>query len=136
MAWRQAYPGVRRLAPRGALERRSVGVPGRNGIAEDRPADDVYNALSVVHLIPMGGEDVASYDVPARLVVATGDEQFDTVDNGQPAVHTAVAGEIVWRDDTGVTCRRWNWRQCVRTSRASSSLASLEQVVPKILRAP
>jgi len=24
-------------------------------------------------------------------------------------------GEVVWRDDLGVTCRRWNWRQCVRT---------------------
>lgn len=24
-------------------------------------------------------------------------------------------GEVVWRDDLGVTCRRWNWRQGVRT---------------------
>jgi DNA/RNA-binding domain of Phe-tRNA-synthetase-like protein len=24
-------------------------------------------------------------------------------------------GEVVWRDDAGVTCRRWNWRQGVRT---------------------
>jgi DNA/RNA-binding domain of Phe-tRNA-synthetase-like protein len=22
---------------------------------------------------------------------------------------------VVWRDDAGVTCRCWNWRQCVRT---------------------
>ena len=22
---------------------------------------------------------------------------------------------MVWRDDDGVTCRRWNWRQCTRT---------------------
>ena len=22
---------------------------------------------------------------------------------------------MVWRDDLGVTCRRWNWRQGVRT---------------------
>ena len=22
---------------------------------------------------------------------------------------------MVWRDDRGVTCRRWNWRQGVRT---------------------
>ena len=25
------------------------------------------------------------------------------------------AGEVVWRDDEGVTCRRWNWRQTPRT---------------------
>lgn len=24
-------------------------------------------------------------------------------------------GEVVWRDDAGVTCRRWNRRQCTRT---------------------
>ena len=24
-------------------------------------------------------------------------------------------GEVIWRDDIGVTCRRWNWRQGVRT---------------------
>ena len=24
-------------------------------------------------------------------------------------------GEVVWQDDAGVTCRRWNWRQCART---------------------
>ena len=22
---------------------------------------------------------------------------------------------MIWRDDAGVTCRCWNWRQCVRT---------------------
>ncbi len=25
------------------------------------------------------------------------------------------AGEVIWRDDVGVTCRRWNWRQGFRT---------------------
>jgi DNA/RNA-binding domain of Phe-tRNA-synthetase-like protein len=24
-------------------------------------------------------------------------------------------GEVVWCDDAGVTCRRWNWRQAHRT---------------------
>lgn len=24
-------------------------------------------------------------------------------------------GEIIWSDDIGVTCCRWNWRQCIRT---------------------
>ena len=22
---------------------------------------------------------------------------------------------MIWRDDAGVTCRQWNWRQCTRT---------------------
>ena len=23
---------------------------------------------------------------------------------------------MIWRDERGVTCRRWNWRQCRRTA--------------------
>jgi DNA/RNA-binding domain of Phe-tRNA-synthetase-like protein len=81
--------------------------------------------VSVLHLIPLGGEDLTGYTGPARLVVATGDESFDTVADGQPVVHTASAGEIVWRDDVGVTCRRWNWRQCVRTRLGGSTSSIL-----------
>ena len=78
-----------------------------------------------LHLIPVGGEDLAAYQGPARLVVAVGDEPFDTVADGQPAIHTATAGEIVWRDDAGVTCRRWNWRQCVRTRLTQATTEAL-----------
>jgi DNA/RNA-binding domain of Phe-tRNA-synthetase-like protein len=48
--------------------------------------------------------------------VARGDERFDTVRDGAPVIEHPEAGEIVWRDDRGVTCRRWNWRQCKRTA--------------------
>jgi hypothetical protein len=30
-------------------------------------------------------------------------------------------GEVVWRDDLGVTCRRWNWRQGWRTQLTEAS---------------
>jgi DNA/RNA-binding domain of Phe-tRNA-synthetase-like protein len=76
---------------------------------------DLYNAVSVLHLLPLGGEDLDHYVGPPRLVVAHGDEPFDTVADGEPVRHLADAGEVVWRDDLGVTCRRWNWRQCTRT---------------------
>jgi DNA/RNA-binding domain of Phe-tRNA-synthetase-like protein len=70
---------------------------------------DVYNAVSVRALTPVGGEDLDHLDGPLRLAIADGDEPFDGHD-GAPR-----PGEIVWRDDAGVTCRRWNWRQGVRT---------------------
>nr|WP_198168702.1 hypothetical protein [Agromyces aureus] len=34
------------------------------------------------------------------------------------------AGEVVWRDDAGVTCRRWNWRQGRRTGLADETRAA------------
>ena len=45
----------------------------------------------------------------------TGDEDFDTFADGAAVVEHPLPGEVVWRDDRGVTCRRWNWRQCART---------------------
>jgi DNA/RNA-binding domain of Phe-tRNA-synthetase-like protein len=76
---------------------------------------DIYNAMSVKHLLPIGGEDLGEYRGPARLVRAVGDEPFDTIRDGQPVTDHPEPGEVVWRDDAGVTCRCWNWRQCVRT---------------------
>ena len=70
---------------------------------------DLYNAVSVRALTPIGGEDLEQLHGSLRLAIADGDEPFDGHD-GAPR-----PGEIVWRDDAGVTCRRWNWRQGVRT---------------------
>ena len=67
------------------------------------------------HLRPIVGEDLGRYRGAPRLVRARGDEPFDTVADGVPTTVVADDGEVVWRDDLGVTCRRWNWRQCVRT---------------------
>jgi DNA/RNA-binding domain of Phe-tRNA-synthetase-like protein len=35
--------------------------------------------------------------------------------DGAPAIETPDPGEVVWCDEAGVTCRRWNWRQGLRT---------------------
>ena len=80
------------------------------------PVVDLYNALSIRFGACFGGEDLDRYAGLPRLVVACGDEPFDTVRDGAPAVEHPNAGEIVWRDDQGITCRRWNWRQCKRTA--------------------
>jgi DNA/RNA-binding domain of Phe-tRNA-synthetase-like protein len=69
---------------------------------------DLYNAISVAYVLPLGGEDVERVRGDVVLMPAVGDEEFDGGDPPAP-------GEIVWRDDLGVTCRAWNWRQGVRT---------------------
>jgi DNA/RNA-binding domain of Phe-tRNA-synthetase-like protein len=47
--------------------------------------------------------------------VAKGTEPFDTVKDGEAAIEYPSQGEVIWCDDAGVTCRRWNWRQGIRT---------------------
>jgi DNA/RNA-binding domain of Phe-tRNA-synthetase-like protein len=75
---------------------------------------DLYNAVSVRHVVPLGGEDADRLEGVLRLAIATGSEPFDSRDDGVDVEHAAPE-EIVWRDDRGVTCRRWNWRQGRRT---------------------
>lgn len=114
-AWREAFrafgakPQRTRPSVDGLVRRAPGGLPRIDRLT------DVYNAISVGHVVPIGGEDVDRYRGPLRLVRAAGDEPFDTVANGEPAIEHPSPGEVVWRDDDGVTCRRWNWRQCVRT---------------------
>lgn len=79
------------------------------------PVVDLYNAVSLRFAIPVGGENLAAYAGTPRLVVADGSEMFDTMKEGVPAHESPEAGEVIWRDEVGVTCRRWNWRQGVRT---------------------
>jgi len=79
------------------------------------PIVDLYNAISLQFAVPVGGENYAAYSGPPRLTVANGAELFDTIKEGLPATEHPEKGEVIWRDDMGVTCRRWNWRQGVRT---------------------
>jgi DNA/RNA-binding domain of Phe-tRNA-synthetase-like protein len=114
-AWRLAYqafgakPKRTRPSVEALLRRVASGLPRIDRLT------DIYNAISVRYLLPVGGEDLARYRGPARLTRAAGDEPFDTVRDGEPVTGHPESGEVIWRDDAGVTCRCWNWRQCVRT---------------------
>ncbi len=79
------------------------------------PVVDFYNAISIRYALPVGGENIAAYRGAPRLVIADGSERFDTVKEGEVVYESPEPGEVIWRDDQGVTCRRWNWRQGVRT---------------------
>jgi DNA/RNA-binding domain of Phe-tRNA-synthetase-like protein len=76
---------------------------------------DLYNAISVRYVLPVGGEDAARFVGSLRLIRASGTEPFETVRDGTPIVERPAPGEVVWADEAGVTCRRWNWRQGTRT---------------------
>lgn len=77
---------------------------------------DAYNALSLHHMIPVGGEDRDRLASDLELRFMSGAETFDTVNSGEPILERVDAGEVAWCDAAGVTCRRWNWRQCRRTA--------------------
>jgi len=124
-AWREAYRafGAKPKRTRNSLEallrRAASGLPRVNRLT------DLYNAVSVLHQIPLGGEDLLSYAGPPRLVRATGEEPFDTAASGETVIEHPEPGEVVWSDNKGVTCRRWNWRQARRTQLREDTTAAL-----------
>lgn len=137
-AWRDTYTafGAKPSRTRNsaeALARRALtdaGLPRINLLV------DLYNAISVAHLIPVGGEDTDRIRGAMRLVRSTGQEPFRTVAGGEEAVEHPEPGEVVWCDDEGVTCRRWNWRQGVRTRLTEESVNALfllERLAPMTL---
>ena len=140
-AWREAYrafgakPKCTRNSLEALLRRAASGLPRVNRLT------DIYNAVSVLHQIPLGGEDLTRYAGPPRLVRAVGDELFDTVADGIAVTDHPDPGEVVWCDDAGVTCRRWNWRQARRTqlredtSTALFILDALDPVTGEVLQA-
>ncbi len=124
-AWREAYRGfgAKPQRTRNSLEalmrRVETGLPRVNRLT------DVYNAVSVLHQVPLGGEDLDRYLGPPRLVRATGTELFDTTAGGETVVEHPDPGEVVWCDGAGISCRRWNWRQARRTQLTDSTTAAL-----------
>ena len=124
-AWREAYRafGAKPQRTRNSLEallrRATSGLPRVNRLT------DLYNAVSVLHQLPLGGEDLTRYIGAPRLVRATGEEPFDTVADGIAVTEHPDPGEVVWCDKTGVTCRRWNWRQARRTQLRDDTTTAL-----------
>lgn len=124
-SWREAYRafGAKPQRTRNSLEallrRTGGGLPRINRLT------DIYNAISVMHQIPLGGEDLSAYVGPARLIRSDGSESFETMADGDSVIELPEPGEVIWCDDAGVTCRRWNWRQCRRTQLTDATTSAL-----------
>ncbi|MEU2079176.1 phenylalanine--tRNA ligase beta subunit-related protein [Streptomyces sp. NPDC013489] len=116
-AWRAAYTafGAKPSRTRNSAEALARRALADGGLPRINRLVDAYNAVSVAHLVPVGGEDLGRISGAMRLVRATGDEPFRTLAGGTETVEHPEAGEVVWCDEEGVTCRRWNWRQGPRT---------------------
>ena len=124
-SWRAAYRafGAKPQRTRNSLEALLRRVEG--GLPRVNRLTDCYNAVSVLHQVPLGGEDLARYASSPRLIRAAGTERFDTVAGGEPVIEHPEPGEVVWCDSEGVTCRRWNWRQGRRTQLREDTATAL-----------
>ena len=111
-SWREMYrsfgtkPGDYRPSAE-ALVRRALKT---GGLPTINTAVDAYNAVSVRHLIPMGGFDLDHVAGDIRLRFSAGGEEFTPL--GSDKTELTYVGEVVYADDERILTRRWNYRDC------------------------
>jgi len=92
---------------------------------------DLYNYVSLKYVLPVGGEDLDTMKGDLVLGFADGTEKF--VRLGGAENEPPQKGEVVYKDDEAVACRRWNWREADRTKlteRTQNAIIVIEALSP------
>lgn len=75
---------------------------------------DLYNYISLKYVLPVGGEDLEKIDGDILLTVASQDER-PIILLGEQEARAPYADEVIYKDNQGTICRRWNWKEADRT---------------------
>ena len=75
---------------------------------------DIYNLVSLMYMLPVGGEDLdkTSGDI---LLTFAGTDETPVLLLGDKEPRQPHEGEVIYKDSSSAICRRWNWREAERT---------------------
>lgn len=118
--WRQAFKKFKtkkgaRFAVENLLKRAKKGNPVRS----IDPLVDIYNVESLRTGFPIGALDLQKIQGGISLEVAKGGEPFTAIGEDEP--DPALPGEVIYRDEEGVTSRCWAWRDAKRVETTEDS---------------
>lgn len=133
-AWREAYRAFKtKKGARCSIENLLKRVLKGNPVGSITPSVDIYNAVSLTYALPVGGEDIDTFEGDLRLGITEGGDAFLPL--GEDAHEDpTLPGELCYCDDAGAVCRCWNWRDGVRTAltdTSSSAFLIIECVEPE-----
>jgi lysyl-tRNA synthetase class 2 len=113
--WRKAYAafGAKPKKHRSSVESLYRMTLERKDLRPINKLVDIYNCVSLMHMVPVGGDDLAQVDGDIELRFARGDETFLPL--GSSEVQGVREGEVIYADGREVLCRRWNWRESEKT---------------------
>lgn len=112
--WRDAFLKFKKKkGARSSIEALLKRVSNGNHLGTINPLVDIYNSISLKYGLPCGGEDIDKFVGDIKLTKAIGNESFITL--GSDESSSPYEGEIVYKDNEGVICRCFNWRESVRT---------------------
>jgi DNA/RNA-binding domain of Phe-tRNA-synthetase-like protein len=116
-AWRAAYKGfgIKQTRYRSSVERLVKNVLAGRPLARVNAFVDLYNAVSLAHMLPLGADDLAQVMPPLAFRYARDDDSFVDMAEEVDEPEAPKVGEVVYADAAHVLCRRWNWRQDARS---------------------
>jgi DNA/RNA-binding domain of Phe-tRNA-synthetase-like protein len=114
--WREAYRafGAKPKDHPSSIENLARRVLKGQAVPRVNPLVDLYNTISLRHLVPVGGEDLDRIAGEVLLALAT-DHEAPVHLLGEPEARPPKPGEVIYKDDVGTLCRRWNWKEAERT---------------------
>lgn len=137
-AWREAYRkfGAKPKDYPSSVENLSRRVLNGATIGHINNLVSLYNTISLRHILPVGGEDLDKIVGDVRLTRA-GDDEPAVFLLGEKEARPPQAGEIIYRDEAGAICRRWNWKEADRTklTRETKNAFLVIEALPPVTRA-
>lgn len=114
--WREAYRvfGAKPKKYPSSIEAIARRVLKGAELPSINPLVDLYNVVSLRHILPVGGEDLDRLEGQLELRFA-GDAEPEAELLGRPVPAAPELGEVIYADARGAVCRRWNWREAERT---------------------
>lgn len=115
-SWREAYRafGVKAKQYPSSTENLLKRVLKGEELRSINPLVDLYNVVSLRHLVPVGGEDLDALEGDLRLRIAGGNEPAVLL-LGDSEAKPPKPGEVMYADDAGAVCRRFNWKEAERS---------------------
>jgi DNA/RNA-binding domain of Phe-tRNA-synthetase-like protein len=118
-AWRAAYKafGIKQTRYRSSVERLVKNVLADRPLARVNAFVDLYNAVSLAHVLPLGTDDLDCVTPPLSFRYAREGDSFIDMAGSEAGEEPEApkSGEVVFADAGHVLCRRWNWRQDARS---------------------
>ena len=114
--WREAYRkfGAKPKDYPSSIENLTRRVLNGATIGHINNLVSLYNTISLRCILPVGGEDVDKI-VGDVLLTRAGSDEPAVFLLGEKEARPPRAGEIVYKDEVGAICRRWNWKEADRT---------------------
>ena len=114
--WREAYRkfGAKPKDYPSSVENLTRRVLNGTTIGHINNLVSLYNTISLRHILPVGGEDLDKIVGDVLLTKAEDNEPAIFL-LGEKEARAPRAGEILYKDDNGAICRRWNWKEADRT---------------------